>query len=63
MLGLKGWGSLLSGEPFLHARAPVKNFPTHKRSGRPHAKNIPTVERTRVPPQFGGEFIFRQKFR
>jgi hypothetical protein len=61
MLGPKGWGSLLSGEPFLYARAPVKNFPTHKRAGRSHAKYIPTVERARVPPQFGGEFFFGQK--
>src|ERR1700733_10758263 len=62
MLDLNGWGTLLGGEPFLYAGAPVKNFPTHKRAGRPHAKHVPTVERARASPQFDGEFFLRQKF-
>jgi hypothetical protein len=63
MLGLKSCGSLLSGKPFFYADAPIENLPADKRPRWAHAKYIPTIERARVPPQFGGEFFSRQKFR
>ena len=50
---------LLRGEPFLHARSPIKHLTSDMRPRRPNAKHFPTIERARVSPQFGGEFFLR----
>jgi hypothetical protein len=54
-------GLFVRDEPFLNTGSSVKHSSTKARPRRPKTKRMPTIERAHVSPQFGGEFLLRQK--
>jgi hypothetical protein len=54
-------GLLLRSKPFLHSGSPIKHSATEACPCRSGTKRMPTIERAHVSPQFGGEFLLRQK--
>jgi len=60
--GLTMATGFLRGEPILHAGSAIKHLTAYARPRWPQAKYVPTVERSWIAPELGGELLLGQEW-